>query len=106
MAEKRRVETLPKAQTPGAPHQCKDGIASRRSPSRNAYRKPAAKGEPKAQKPDVKLSKDVIVGHRQGMRAPLEQLAKEDGREEAVRVDFNSQARRLEWLHGEKAKRG
>ena len=39
--------------------------------------KPAA-GEPKAQKPDVKLSKDVIAGHRQGMRAPLEQLAKED----------------------------
>ncbi len=39
--------------------------------------KPAA-GEPKAQKPDVKLSPDVIAGHRQGMRAPLEQLAKED----------------------------
>ena len=39
--------------------------------------KPAS-GELKAQKPDVKLSKDVIAGHRQGMRAPLEQLAKED----------------------------
>ncbi|MCP4837853.1 MAG: GTP-binding protein, partial [Planctomycetes bacterium] len=37
-----------------------------------------ASGEPKAQKPDVKLSKDVIAGHRQGMRAPLEELAKED----------------------------
>jgi translation initiation factor IF-2 len=37
-----------------------------------------ARGEPKAQKPDVKLSKDVIAGHRQGMRAPLEELAKED----------------------------
>ncbi len=37
-----------------------------------------ASGEPKAQKPDVKLSKDVIAGHRQGMRAPLEKLAKED----------------------------
>ena len=36
-----------------------------------------APGE-KAQKPDVKLSKDVIAGHRQGMRAPLEELAKED----------------------------
>ena len=34
--------------------------------------------EPKAQKPDVKLSPDVIAGHRQGMRAPLEELAKED----------------------------
>ena len=39
--------------------------------------KPVA-GEPKAQKPDVKLSPDVIAGHRQGMRAPLEQLVKED----------------------------
>lgn len=38
----------------------------------------AADGEPKAQKPDVKLSADAIAGHRQGMRAPLEQLAKED----------------------------
>ena len=34
--------------------------------------------EPRAQKPDVKLSPDLIAGHRQGMRAPLEQLAKED----------------------------
>jgi translation initiation factor IF-2 len=34
--------------------------------------------EPKAQKPDVKLSPDHIAGHRQGMRAPLEQLAQED----------------------------
>lgn len=39
--------------------------------------KPAS-NEPKAQKPDVKLSPDLIAGHRQGMRAPLEQLAKED----------------------------
>ncbi len=39
--------------------------------------KPAA-GEPKAQKPDVKLSPDAIAGHRQGMRAPLEDLAKQD----------------------------
>ena len=36
-----------------------------------------AKGE-KAQKPEVKLSPDLIAGHRQGMRAPLEELAKED----------------------------
>jgi translation initiation factor IF-2 len=39
--------------------------------------KPGA-GEPKAQKPDVRLSPDVIAGHRQGMTAPLEQLVKED----------------------------
>ncbi len=47
--------------------------------------KPAAPaaGEPKAQKPDVKLSKDVIAGHRQGMRAPLEQLVKEDEKKRA-----------------------
>ena len=38
----------------------------------------SADGEPKAQKPDVKLSPDVIAGHRQGMRAPLEQLAAKD----------------------------
>lgn len=38
----------------------------------------AGAGEPKAQKPDVKLSPDVIAGHRQGMRAPLEQLVKDD----------------------------
>ena len=34
--------------------------------------------EPRAQKPDVKLSPDHIAGHRQGMRAPLEQLAQEE----------------------------
>ncbi|TWT54014.1 Translation initiation factor IF-2 [Rubripirellula amarantea] len=38
----------------------------------------SAPGEPKAQKPDVKLSPDAIAGHRQGMLAPLDQLAKED----------------------------
>lgn len=35
-------------------------------------------GEPAAQKPDIKLSKDIIAGHKQGMKAPLERLAKED----------------------------
>ena len=34
--------------------------------------------EQRAQKPDVKLSPDLIAGHRQGMRAPLEQLAQEE----------------------------
>ncbi len=37
----------------------------------------AARGE-KAQKPDIKLSKDVIAGHKQGMTAPLEQLKAEE----------------------------
>lgn len=32
--------------------------------------------EAPAQKPDIKLSKDVIAGHKQGVRAPLEKLAK------------------------------
>ena len=31
---------------------------------------------PKAQKPDVKLSPDAIAGHRKGMSAPLEEIAK------------------------------
>ena len=39
---------------------------------------PAAENKERAQKPDIKLSKDVIVGHKQGVKAPLEQLAKED----------------------------
>ena len=38
----------------------------------------SAPGEPKAQKPDIKLSKDVIAGHKQGMKAPLEQIAQDD----------------------------
>ncbi len=33
---------------------------------------------PPAQKPDIKLSKDVIVGHKQGVKAPLAQIAAED----------------------------
>ncbi|QEF99706.1 Translation initiation factor IF-2 [Stieleria maiorica] len=36
-----------------------------------------AKGEPKAQKPEIKLSPDLIAGHKQGMKAPLEKLAAE-----------------------------
>ncbi|WP_390621741.1 translation initiation factor IF-2 [Rubripirellula tenax] len=61
----------------------------------------AVAGEPKAQKPDVKLSPDAIAGHRQGMRAPLEQLAKEDDEKKRA-------AKRggLSGFTGEKAKRG
>jgi translation initiation factor IF-2 len=60
-------------------------------------------GEPKAQKPDVKLSPDVIAGHRQGMRAPLEQLVKEDAEKKR-----SGTAKRggLSGFTGEKAKRG
>jgi len=64
-----------------------------------APKKPAA-GEPKAQKPDVKLSPDLIAGHRQGMTAPLEQL-KED-------TDKKRGGKRggLSGFTGEKARRG
>jgi translation initiation factor IF-2 len=60
--------------------------------------KPAA-GEPKAQKPDVKLSPDAIAGHRQGMRAPLEEIAKqEEDKKRGKRVG-------LAGFTGEKSKR-
>ncbi|WP_164103062.1 translation initiation factor IF-2 [Candidatus Laterigemmans baculatus] len=39
--------------------------------------KPAA-GEPAAQKPEIRLSKDVIAGHKQGMKAPLEALQQQE----------------------------
>ena len=43
-------------------------------------------GEPKAQKPDVKLSADAIAGAKQGMRAPLDQIVKEENeRKKGVR---------------------
>lgn len=43
-------------------------------------------GEPKAQKPDVKLSADAIAGAKQGMRAPLDQIVKEESeRKKGVR---------------------
>ncbi|NND98232.1 MAG: translation initiation factor IF-2 [Pirellulaceae bacterium] len=56
--------------------------------------------EPKAQKPDVKLSKDVIAGHKQGMAAPLEQLAKEDTEKKRVKRGG------LSGFTGEKSRRG
>ncbi|QDV62780.1 translation initiation factor IF-2 [Crateriforma conspicua] len=39
--------------------------------------KPAASG-PAAQKPDIKLSKDLIAGHKKGMSAPLQKLESEE----------------------------
>ncbi len=42
-----------------------------------------ASNDPPAQKPDIKLSRDVIAGHKQGMKAPLEQLAAEDTEKKA-----------------------
>ncbi len=37
----------------------------------------AGKKEQKAQKPDIRLSPDLIAGHKQGMKAPLDKLAEE-----------------------------
>jgi len=58
--------------------------AKRRDPVVNLAALPEAPTAPQrqptaeapAQKPDIKLSKDVIAGHKQGVRAPLEKLAK------------------------------
>ena len=82
-----KMRSLDRPASGGEKKGAEGGRAKRREPRINvkmaslpevteaAPSKPA-KGEPKAQKPDVKLSPDVIAGHRQGMRAPLEQLAK------------------------------
>lgn len=40
--------------------------------------------EAPAQKPDIKLSKDVIAGHKQGVRAPLEKLAKAEDEKKRI----------------------
>ncbi|EMI52819.1 translation initiation factor IF-2 [Rhodopirellula sallentina] len=46
-------------------------------PSAPAPAAPAASSGP-AQKPDIKLTRDVIEGHKQGMKAPLARLEKDD----------------------------
>ncbi|QDV10554.1 Translation initiation factor IF-2 [Rosistilla oblonga] len=46
-----------------------------KSPARQ--QRPAA-GEAPAQKPEIRLSKDVIAGHKQGMKASLEKLVQDD----------------------------
>lgn len=43
-----------------------------------------APAEAPAQKPDIKLSKDVIAGHKQGVRAPLEKLAKAEDEKKRI----------------------
>lgn len=37
-----------------------------------------------SQKPDIKLSKDVIAGHKQGVKAPLEKLAKAESEKKKI----------------------
>ncbi len=56
-----------------------------------------------AQKPDIRLSKDVIAGHKQGVKAPLEQLAQaEDQKKRGTRVGSGG----LSGFTGDKAKGG
>ena len=63
---------------------------------------PKSGSSEKAQKPDIKLSKDVIVGHKQGVKAPLEQLAKEDSDKKRGGRGGSG----LSGFTGEKGKRG
>lgn len=109
-----KVRSLDQPHTAGDKADKKEGDASkskRREPRINVKMaslpevaetatKKSAAGEPKAQKPDVKLSPDLIAGHRQGMTAPLEQL-KED-------ADKKRGGKRggLSGFTGEKARRG
>ena len=67
--DKKPAETKPKRREP------KINLAA--LPEASQPKSPTAGNEPKAQKPDIKLSKDAIVGHKQGMQAPLEQIEKE-----------------------------
>jgi translation initiation factor IF-2 len=63
----------------------------------------SAPTEAPAQKPDIRLSKDVIAGHKQGVKAPLEQLAQaEDQKKRATRVGSGG----LSGFTGDKAKGG
>lgn len=56
-----------------------------------------------AQKPDIKLSKDVIAGHKQGMKAPLEQLKEES--EEKKRAVGRRAAGGLSGFTGDKKRK-
>src|SRR5690606_6819188 len=72
----------------------KDSTASkapkRRAPVINLAAMPEAKqppaptgaNEPPAQKPEIRLSKDVIAGHKQGMKASLEALQAQEEKKE------------------------
>ncbi|MGB7345687.1 MAG: translation initiation factor IF-2 [Pirellulaceae bacterium] len=90
-----RIRSLDRPAASGEKKDADAGRTKKREPRINIKmaqlgeaKEPAvAKGanEPKAQKPDVKLSKDVIAGHKQGMAAPLEQLAKEDSEKNRVK---------------------
>tara|TARA_R110002049_G_scaffold27321_3_gene94409 strand:- start:44090 stop:46945 length:2856 start_codon:yes stop_codon:yes gene_type:complete len=83
-----RMRSLDRSSGGGASKRSEGSTPKRREPRINvkmaslpdapAPAAPAASPSEKAQKPDIKLSKDVIVGHKQGVKAPLEQLAKED----------------------------
>ncbi|SMP43681.1 bacterial translation initiation factor 2 (bIF-2) [Neorhodopirellula lusitana] len=54
-------------------------------PNAPAPAAPIASGAP-AQKPDIKLTRDVIEGHKQGMKAPLERLEKDDAEKKRTKT--------------------
>ncbi|OYP35700.1 translation initiation factor IF-2 [Rhodopirellula sp. MGV] len=67
---------------------------------------PKSDDKVKAQKPDIKLSPDLIAGHKQGVKAPLDKLAAESA--ESKRGTTNAPASKRGGLSGftDKGKRG
>jgi len=45
-----------------------------------------------AQKPDIKLTRDVIEGHKQGMKAPLARLEKDDADKKRIKTEAEAGA--------------
>lgn len=88
------------------------GRPKRRDPVVNLAAMPDAPAPPQnksapsqapAQKPDIRLSKDVIAGHKQGVKAPLEQLVQDDDKKKrASRVGSGG----LSGFAGDKIKTG
>ncbi len=88
------------------------GRPKRREPVVNLAAMPDAPAPPQsksapsqapAQKPDIRLSKDVIAGHKQGVKAPLEQIVQDDDKKKrASRVGSGG----LSGFAGDKAKAG
>ncbi|TWT75398.1 translation initiation factor IF-2 [Allorhodopirellula solitaria] len=58
-------------------------------PNAPAPKAPVASAGP-AQKPDIKLTRDVIEGHKQGMKAPLARLEKDDAERKRTKKEKDS----------------
>jgi translation initiation factor IF-2 len=75
----------PGSQTPSKPTKRRDPVVNLAAlPDAPAAPQRQAPTEAPAQKPDIKLSKDVIAGHKQGVRAPLEKLAKAEDEKKRI----------------------